>query len=549
MVFWTTLSLRRKVQIAFIVVSLLSVGIFTWQAAQRARDAALAAIDAKLHAAAVGYVHVVGERFHDDIVPRDQVSLEDSRALSKKITHYARSQGMPYAYSFVQWQGKTLFAQSSFSDDEMNDGKTNWYLTEYENKAALAKVEEVFAGGRTETLEYSDQYGAFRTLYVPLTGPGGARFVVAADEALASVDRARNDALASAAIAGGAVLALAIAVSVLLGNMIARPLQRLDAAVHQLTTGSGDLTLRLPVESGDETGTIALHFNTFMGQLHEMFSRVREDTVRLTAGVEHIDGMANRIAQDADAQSALASSTARHIADITASIGQTAANTREADAAVRRTGADSDASAAAVAGVADEIGRVSGSVAQLSSVMDALESRSLQITSIVNVIKEIADQTNLLALNAAIEAARAGEQGRGFAVVADEVRKLAERTASATVEIGDMIEAMRGESSNAVARMHETNAVVATGVSMAQQASTRIREISRQTLDVVQRIDGITEAATEQSQATTSMTQAADRISRMAQESNQAMGEARAVIEDLNALAGRLRGMIERFRL
>ena len=129
------------------------------------------------------------------------------------------------------------------------------------------------------------------------------------------------------------------------------------------------------------------------------------------------------------------------------------------------------------------------------------------------------------------------------------MRKLAERTASATVEIGDMIEAMRGESSNAVARMHETNAVVATGVSMAQQASTRIREISRQTLDVVQRIDGITEAATEQSQATTSMTQAADRISRMAQESNQAMGEARAVIEDLNALAGRLRGMIERFRL
>ena len=239
MVFWTTLSLRRKVQIAFIVVSLLSVGIFTWQAAQRARDAALAAIDAKLHAAAVGYVHVVGERFHDDIVPRDQVSLEDSRALSKKIKQYAKSQGMPYAYSFVQWQGKTLFAQSSFSDDEMNDGKTNWYLTEYENKAALAKVEEVFAKGRIDTLEYTDQYGAFRTLYVPLAGPGGARFVVAADEALASVDRARNDALASAAIAGGAVLALAIAVSVLLGNMIARPLQRLDAAVHQLTTGSG----------------------------------------------------------------------------------------------------------------------------------------------------------------------------------------------------------------------------------------------------------------------------------------------------------------------
>lgn len=543
------LPLKRKIQFAFIIVSLLTIAVFTIMNLRDAHRAAIAAIDSRLDAAARGYVFVVGVDFHDELKPKADVSLGDSRALSGRITDYSKLQKLPFVYSFVQHEGKIVFAQSSLTAEEAEDGKTDYYLTGYDNKAAMAKLDEVFAQRKAMTLEYSDKFGAFRTLYLPLTGPKGTLYVVAADENLATVRDAEIAAAGNAAIVGLIAFLVAIAVSVTLGNLIAQPMQRLNQLMLSLTTGYGDLTVVLPVESADETGQIAQHFNTFMSQLHTMFLAVREDTVRLTSGVAKIDAMANKIANDANTQSELAASTAATIEQITVSINHIADNTQDADIAVRKTGKDSSDSAESVVNVANEINHVAGSVNELSGVMNELNNRSQQISTIVNVIKEIADQTNLLALNAAIEAARAGEQGRGFAVVADEVRKLAERTGQSTVEIGAMIESMRLESSNAVSRMADTHKAVSTGVISAEQAAKRIKAISQQTLEVVARIQEIAMSANEQSSATTQMAKSAELISLMAQEGTTAIGETRIVIKDLNSLAGDLQTLIGRFKL
>ena len=546
--FVTAFSLKRKIQLAFVFVSVITVGVFTAMNVRDAHLAAVAKIDSRLEAAARAYPYVIGVGFHD-LKPRESVTLEESRALSMRLTEYAKAQGLPFIYSFVKKDGKVLFAQSSFSAEDIADAKTDYYLKASDNQEVNALLDGAFGSKQIRTLEYSGTDGDFRTVYIPLTEAGGAQFIVAADESLASVRAAKYDAIRNAALIGVLALALAIIIAMWLGNLIAKPLQRLNELMLQLTTGSGDLTIQLPVESADETGQIAKHFNTFIGQLRTMFLEVRQNTVRLTSGVAKIDEMTHTISGDADAQSEMASQSAATIEEITVSLNVISDNTRDADTAVRKTGADSIASADAVTNVAGEIARISESVSKLAEVLEQLDGRSQQISGIVNVIKGIADQTNLLALNAAIEAARAGEQGRGFAVVADEVRKLAESTAQATVKIVEMISAMRHESENAVARMTETQNSVNTGVTMAEEASRRIREISEQTRGVVNQIQEIALSAGEQSAATTVMAQSAERLSLMAQHGNKAIGEARVIIEDINGVASHLSKMIDRFKL
>jgi methyl-accepting chemotaxis protein/methyl-accepting chemotaxis protein-2 (aspartate sensor receptor) len=182
-------------------------------------------------------------------------------------------------------------------------------------------------------------------------------------------------------------------------------------------------------------------------------------------------------------------------------------------------------------------------------VLGGLEDRSQQISSIVNVIKDIADQTNLLALNAAIEAARAGEQGRGFAVVADEVRKLAERTARSTVEIGGMIAAIQQESRQASGNMETALQQVNHGVSLASQAAGSINRIRDDTRQVVASIGDIATATAEQSSASQEIAHHIEQIHSMVQQTDHAVQSAHSDTEGLRRLADEMEQLIGRFRL
>jgi methyl-accepting chemotaxis protein len=192
---------------------------------------------------------------------------------------------------------------------------------------------------------------------------------------------------------------------------------------------------------------------------------------------------------------------------------------------------------------------IANTVQNASTAIQELGRESQEISAIAATIKEIADQTNLLALNAAIEAARAGEQGRGFAVVADEVRKLAERTSKSTHEIAQMIARIQLGTQNAVNNMNIGVEQVASGVHLGAEANEAIKRIHDNALKVSDAVSSISAAVREQSVATTSVAQGLEQISRMTERNNADAQDTARSAGALQAIAGRLQGTVEAFRV
>ncbi|HEY9102498.1 methyl-accepting chemotaxis protein [Chitinimonas sp.] len=547
---FSRLNLQHKLQAAFVLVSLLTIGIFTLQSVRTAKEDALQTVDAQLTSAARSYVLLLGQNYHDKLPPRESVDLKQKREEAVRLSRAAEFLKVQYLYSFVVREGKVFYVQASLSAEQEKEPGFEFYLKPSDVPETDPHVLEAIKSGKPQFDESDNpQYGHLRTIIMPVQTSQGETYVACADINADVVAAEVRSAMWAAALTGILLLTASIVASLLLGKLIARPLRQLRDMMRSLTSGSGDLTVRLEVRSQDEIGEIAGYFNTFMGQLREMFLKVSDETVKLTGGVKQISDMAEQLSRDARLQSDMASATAATIEEITVSVDHIAANTQDADRTAQETGRLSDQSADAVTDVAGKVQRAAGSVSELSGVMAELDQHATQISGIVGVIKEIADQTNLLALNAAIEAARAGEQGRGFAVVADEVRKLAERTGSATVEIEQMIGGMRSQSSEAMGRMESTHEAVQQSAGLAQSAAEQIRGIRERMGEVVARVREIAGSAREQSAATTAMAQSAERISVMAQDGDRAILQAKGVIDDLNALAGELREMIGRFKL
>ena len=370
---------------------------------------------------------------------------------------------------------------------------------------------------------------------------------------LPSLDSLLNQRIAKAQ----RVLMLNVAVSLLalllIGYLSAGAYFSVMTSVRRLREGSGrlaagDLTARIELDTRDELRQVAASFNEMAAAMRGLIGSIRDNSDHVADSARSLVTASGQIHVATQCQSDAASSMAAAVEQMTVGIEHIARNAGEADSLAHRSGELSRQGGEIVAAVVEEIRQIAASVSESAHTVAELGERSGQISAIVQVIGDIAAQTNLLALNAAIEAARAGEQGRGFAVVADEVRKLAERTAQSTREIGEMVAAIQRGTSGAVQGMEQGVTRVNEGVVRAQRAGEAMHGIREAANQVQGTVAEISHALREQSAASAEIAQKVSMIAQMAEENGSAVGSNHQTASRLSDLAGTLLDNVSRFK-
>lgn len=350
-------------------------------------------------------------------------------------------------------------------------------------------------------------------------------------------------------MAGGGALLAAIIMTLVSGEILRRlggePLTMLEAA-HRIA--EGDLTVQLDVARGDMTSLLSA-IGLMQTNLRKTIAHSSQAADQVSEAARGLAASATQVSKSSSLQSEASSSMAAAVEQVTVSISHVAGSAASARSLAEETGRLSTEGKNLVQDTISEINKIAESVSRSGEVICTLGEQSDKISSIVQVIKEIADQTNLLALNAAIEAARAGEQGRGFAVVADEVRKLAERTALSTKEIATMIDSVQHGTQSAVQRMEEGRTQVGTGVQMAARTGDSMARVQIATHQVIDVVEDISTALREQSSASTQIAQNVEKIAQMTEENSAAINTVSQSADHLQQLAIILKTSVGHFKI
>jgi methyl-accepting chemotaxis protein len=404
--------------------------------------------------------------------------------------------------------------------------------------------------GRRTAIELSfsegaSRFDALREVLDELTGTVQKEITAASDTAHTTTDNAYTLQFSALLVE----LIICTLVLVFLPKLVTNPLKQVISAIQTLSKDNGDLTQRVEAKSKDELGQLATTLNLFLDKLHNLIKRVATASTQVKESSEQLLKVNSQSQELISSQHSATEMAATAVREMAATVQEIARNASDAAKATQQANDEAHEGNSRVTASTSSIRDQASDVDHAAEAIQTLESETQGVGTVLEVIRGIAEQTNLLALNAAIEAARAGEQGRGFAVVADEVRTLASRTRQSTDEIREMIERLQVGANNAVSVMENARNKAQVSVDRAESAGESLGEITKAVSAISEMNIQIASAAEEQSVATDEITKNVTEISSTADRTQQASQDAAMASELLSEQAFELDQIVQTFKI
>ena len=520
--------------------------------------AALLALSGLFAILALGTVESRLNRVAAELLPQSSVVLEADRDLyqalsaERAIIAGVNSAGLDAELNdnlqqasdrIARYGEATDSAQGKALATEFTRAFATWKATAMEN----VRLARSGAAAQASNISYGRGYEEFsraRDLIDQMTELVNRQADAEEVETAADVS-ASHGRLATVLIIGGVVCLLMV---VFFPSMITNPLRELLQRIRDIADGEGDLTQRVVVHSNDELGQLSRAVNTFLEQLQTLIRQVAESTLQVASAAEEMSAIASGQEKLVNEQYMAVDQVSTAATEMSAAIHEVADNAHSTADAAREADRQGHAAADVVSATMSDLRRLAADVEEAAGVINNLEQDTDKIGGVLSVIEGIAEQTNLLALNAAIEAARAGEQGRGFAVVADEVRALAARTQDSTRDIQQMIQKLQSGTGQAVAVMQRGAELAGQSVEKAGTTETSLNETSASVMRINDMAAQIAAACEEQSQTTEDIARNISGIRDLSNQAAQSSQESRDASNALARLASTLQQQVGRFK-